>query len=350
MAYKYNSNEAEKFKNEMEQKVLDISKNFSQNPDELLEYLKFSQKFYEYSSRNKKLIYSQNRGAELCGSYQSFQEMGYQVQKGEKGMKILVPVTKKFLIIDDKMIPLNRATVQQKEMYNNGTIKCEKKLVFKYGNVFDIAQTDCPKEDYPKILDLGYSSEQHSQLCNVLKEYSNEVLNCIINEDDFSSVNHRGYYSPALNSISISRNFDDTSKLSILSHELGHAILHNNKALENDNRPNCQIEFEADAFSIMIQEYMGVDITKSRKNHISNQHSLINEKFSEKAEVMINSSLDRVTTAFKELVDFIKPHMAELTQNQSIQQETMQNNALDATPIYPNMLPDTGINSMNLSM
>ena len=42
----------------------------------------------------------------------------------------------------------------------NGLIETKQITKFKIGHVFDIAQTNCPVEDYPKIYNMGYSSEQ----------------------------------------------------------------------------------------------------------------------------------------------------------------------------------------------
>ena len=152
--------------------------------------------------------------------------MGYQVKKGEHGMKILVPVLKKFIKVNDEFIPLASATPEQKKLYKENKLEVKEKLFFKVGTVFDIAQTTCPTADYPKYLDLGYSSKKHKDLFQSLKTYSEKEFNCPVHENSFSSVRLRGYYEPATNQILISGNFDDTTKLSVLSHELGHAVLH----------------------------------------------------------------------------------------------------------------------------
>ena len=47
--------------------------------------------FYQYSLRNTALIQGQFKGAQAVGSYKFWQEKGFQVQKGEKAIQILVP-------------------------------------------------------------------------------------------------------------------------------------------------------------------------------------------------------------------------------------------------------------------
>ena len=167
----YDPAKSEQTKEEMKQKVIELAKNFKDNPQNMIEYLQFSTRFYNYSSRNTMLIYQQNPGAMFCNSYKAYQDMGYSVKRGEHGMKILVPTIKTYLNIDGSPVPLSKATKEQKEAYKQHRIEAEQRIHFKVGTVFDIAQTNCPKEDYPKYFDLGYTSEQHKQLYELMKTY-----------------------------------------------------------------------------------------------------------------------------------------------------------------------------------
>lgn len=327
MAYDYDASKSEEQKKEMQQKVIDLAESFKDNPQVFAEYLRFSSQFYNYSARNSMLIYEQNRGARYCNSFKAFKDMGYSVNRGEHGMKILVPTVKTYLHIGDDLIPLSKATAEQKAAYKLHQIQSEQKLYFKVGTVFDIAQTNCPKEDYPKYLDLGYSSEQHAEICNTMKKFCEEKLHCPVHEDNFNSVVLRGYYSPSANFISLSGMFDDTTKLSILTHETGHAILHNDKEMKQEKRPDAQIEFEADATSVMLQSYFGVEIAESRLRHLSDCY---NEMLSDKniTSKDVTASLDRAHKAFKTVVDNVnqelRPELTQ-TQKQASAQKTAEN-------------------------
>lgn len=327
MAYAYDASKSEEQKKEMQQKVIDLAESFKENPQEFVEYLRFSSQFYNYSARNSMLIFSQNEGARYCNSFKAFQDMGYSVKRGEHGMKILVPTVKTYLHIGDDLVPLSKATAEQKAAYKLHQIQSEQKLYFKVGTVFDIAQTNCPKEDYPKYLDLGYSSEQHAQICDTMKKFCEEKLHCPVHESNFNSVVLRGYYSPSANSISLSGMFDDTTKLSILTHEAGHAILHNDKEMMQQKRPEAQVEFEADATSVMLQSYFGVEIAESRLRHLSDCY---NEMLSDKniTSKDVTASLDRAHKAFKIVVENVnqelRPELAQ-TQAQTSEQKTPEN-------------------------
>lgn len=314
------ASKAEEMKKELQQKVIDFAENFKQNPQDIAEYLRFSSQFYNYSSRNSMLIRSQNPGAIFCNSYKQYQNMGLQIKKGEHGMKILVPTYKTYLKIDGDYVPLSNATAEQKKAYKENKIESTQKLFFKVGTVFDISQTNCPIENYPKYLDLGYKSEQHSQIYSVLKNYAENTLHCPVHENAFSSVNMRGYYEPIINSISLSGNFEDTTRLSILSHELAHAVLHNDVNLE---RPTGQKEFEADATSVMLQSYFGIEVAESRLRHLSDSYNemLSNKDITSKDVI---KSLDRAHQAYKQVVTAVNYELKPELQEKEIQGEQKQ--------------------------
>ena len=318
------ASKAEEVKKELQQKVIVLAENFKQNPQDIADYLKFSTKFYNYSSRNTMLIYQQNPGAVFCNSYKSYQDMGYSVKRGEHGMKILVPTYKTYLKIDGALIPLSNATAEQKKAYKDNKIESTQKLIFKVGTVFDIAQTNCPVEDYPKYFDLGYSSEQHAQIYNTLKKFCEDKLNCPVNENAFSSVRLRGYYDPSINSISLSGNFEDTTKLSILSHEAAHAMLHNKPETNQEQQNTAQMEFEADATSIMLQSYFGVEIAESRLRHLSDCYNtmLSNVNITSKD---VCTSLEKAHKAYQTVIESINLELkSEKQQSQEQSKEKQQ--------------------------
>lgn len=344
------ASKAEEMKKELQQKVIDLAESFKENPQDFAEYLKFSSQFYNYSSRNSMLIRSQNPGAIFCNSYKQYQNMGLQIKKGEHGMKILVPTHKTYLKIDGDIVPLSNATAEQKKAYKENKIESTQKLFFKVGTVFDISQTNCPIENYPKYLDLGYKSEQHAQIYNTMKNFCEQQLNCPVHENDFNSVALRGYYSLAENSISLSGMFDDTTKLSILTHEAGHAIMHNDRAMNHENRPSAQVEFEADATSVMLQSYFGIEVAESRLRHLSDSYNemLSNKNITSKDVIQ---SLDRAHQAYKQVVTAVnselKPELHE-KEIQGKQKQSQPEKLVNLLDLCSNTVPSNQTSSNDL--
>lgn len=311
----------------LNKEVLEVAQSFVSNPDDLFEFFDFQNKFYGYSMRNRLLIYNQNPHATFCASYNEHKKQGHPVKKGQHGMKILVPVKKTYLKLENgKSVNLQNATDEQKKAYEQGKIEGKTYQFYKAGTVFDISQTNCPIEDYPKTLDIGYPSEKHKALFNILKEYCETKLDCKVIEDAFSSVSIRGEYNPKKNTIELSGNFNDTTKLSALSHEMGHALLHNDNTKAIDKRPMCQIEFEADAVSIMLSKKLGVDISSSRQEHFSNTLKNMN-KLENYTPEMVEESLHRANKAYTDVAKEIdKSFSMELNQTQNIQNKVTQAN------------------------
>lgn len=80
-------------------KLDEIADNICQDPDELEKFVKSWQNgFHNYSINNTILIWLQKPEAienPLIAGYKSFQAMGRQVNKGERSIRILAPMTKK---------------------------------------------------------------------------------------------------------------------------------------------------------------------------------------------------------------------------------------------------------------
>lgn len=166
MSYKVSENKKAEWKeqakenqNQARELILSVSKSYTENPEKMAEVLEFASRFYQYSLHNMQLIYAQNNHAAFVQSFDAWKKMDAHVKKGENGMKIWVPVKLTILILSDgQTVPLSEASEEQKKGYYNGYIEGKKVLRFKIGTVFDIAQTDFPKERYPELYSMGYSS------------------------------------------------------------------------------------------------------------------------------------------------------------------------------------------------
>ena len=87
-----------------------------QNPEGVKEYLDFMSRMHDYSPRNQMLLQNQYKGAHGVAGKKHFEEMGFNIRDGEKPLKVLAPVFKKFTVDqDNNYIPLNRPTKEQKE-------------------------------------------------------------------------------------------------------------------------------------------------------------------------------------------------------------------------------------------
>lgn len=313
------------------EKLQEFAESYKENPETIADYLQFSQRFYEYSVKNTELIYQQNRGATFVKSYADWKKEGVSVKKGEKGIAIWVPVQVTLLEIgDDKYISLREATESQKKEYKEGKIKGTKRLRYKIGHVFDIAQTTFPKEQYPKMYDMGEVSKDKEKLIDILKTYSERELGCAVLHEDLHSIAIRGYYCN--NKIVLNPNLNTTEELSTLTHEMGHAMAHNKE--KDKGQGSAQKEFEADCVSIVFQSYLGEEISDTRKRHLAYNYKKYREELekehrvgkSEKAlEQFVNEKMeenfDTVHAIMKENIQKMKKYLHDEEYVRQVKQE-----------------------------
>ena len=217
-------------------------KSYQNNPEDELEMLNYMRKFYNYSMRNTMLIESQYQGAYGVASYKQHQENGYQVQKGQKSIRILAPkIEDVFIDENNAKRPLKYATKEQKQKIKNKQLKVIKSDLRGYipVPVFDITQTDCPVEDYPKLypnrpenFKFNGTDKEFANFFQAIKNYAKDK-NIPVHYEVMSDGAQKGYYVPATNEIAIRSTLTEQEQAKVLLHELAHAEMHNHNKMKN---------------------------------------------------------------------------------------------------------------------
>ena len=128
MSKTYAKKSVEDKRKEVEELTKGMEKKVEQHfhsTEELKDYLSFMGKFYQYSMSNTALIQEQFFGAQAVGSFKFWKDKGFSVNKGEKGIKILVPnkTVPKFKDENGKLKSINKATPQEKKLIQEGKKK-----------------------------------------------------------------------------------------------------------------------------------------------------------------------------------------------------------------------------------
>lgn len=267
-----------------EQLVRETIAGFSKDPAAIAEYLAFAATFRQYSLRNQLLILAQNPGARLCLPFTAWRERGYSVRKGEHGLQILARAPWKGIVVDGTLIPMSEATPEQKALAKSGELEVREGANWKLVTTFDVSQTNFPTDELPEILQMGIPSERHSALYDALKDHCESEMSCPVAdaESTIRSVALKGFYVPSEHRIEVNPLLDDTAKVSTLTHEMGHALLHGKGSDPDITVAQC--EFEADAVGIMLTASLGLPIEQSRAAHISKQYDLLEAAHSDLAE------------------------------------------------------------------
>ena len=219
-------------------------------PDELKKMveiqLKSREGYYRYTLKNLILanyqLYSRTgEGIELLAPYKVWEEKGRYVRKGEKSLRVLAPVFKKYT---------DEVTGEE----------TERLAYFMRVPVFDLSQTNGePLEtDFTHGNDLHFTLEEIVNRGKVKVNFSNKQLT-------------RGYTDGK--EIWVSRHTSVEHQICTYFHELGHFYLHFDSNRERIDRPTR--ELEAEAISYLVSSYLGIvnDESPAYILHWTNQHS-----------------------------------------------------------------------------
>ena len=219
------------------------------------------------------------KGAYGVASYKDFQKLGYQVQKGETSISILAPSTQK-LFKDEKGTNklLKYATKEQKEKIKNGVLeKFDTSMKFVPVPVFDVTQTDCPPEDYPKLYPnkpenfiFGGTEKEFTTFYQALHKYANEQ-NLTVEVGKTGSA-AKGYYIPSTNEIVLSERLDSKEQAKVLLHELAHANMHHATKMATKDKelgtPQV-LEYQAEMTAYVVSNQFGLDSEDYSKSYLA---------------------------------------------------------------------------------
>lgn len=212
-------------------------------------YLQTMAKFHRYSFNNSLLIHVQNPDATHVAGYNRWKDLGRQVRKGEKAMKIFVPYRRK---VEDP-------DTGEEDYRVTG---------FGIGNVFDIASTDGePLPEPPRVIE---STEVNDVSREVNKRLSRFGIDSglLMESKDFPGGAH-GFWHPYKRQIVIrsAAYFDEESgeerylvdplnvtKTKTLTHEMAHFVADHKGA---DDRHDAEVVAEGSAYVAL--KHFGLD-------------------------------------------------------------------------------------------
>ena len=247
------------------EQIQNLCNSFKKDPQQYVEYLKFSARFYKYSGRNMMLIYHQKPSANFVASRTAFKDMGYDLKPGQWKYPawIIRPETKTLFVTADGVVAdIKCATAQEKADIRDGKIPTEKFTYFRAAKVYEIGQTTCPAKDYPQILGHGIDDQQHKELYTRLQAVAG-MSGFIVSEEPLPS-SEFGYCSHDKR-IVISDSLGAPQKLATLNHEFAHGLLH----LTSDLSPAVE-EFEAESVALIMQQRLGLPVEDLTVQYVKN--------------------------------------------------------------------------------
>lgn len=280
------------------------------SPEDIKKLGEYLKNFYRYSIRNMFLIDSQFEGAIAVGSFKFWKDKGFTVNKGEKGIQVLVPtkLADRFEDKEGNIKLISKATEQELELIKKNELQFLKgATVFKKGYVFDISQTNATLEDIPKLFpnrwlegDVKNYNLMNRALENIAKKINVKIINPKSELGTAKGVTYLSTREVALNP----RN-SEIQNIKTLAHELAHAKLH----IGNNEISKQAKEFQAEFVAYTVCKYFNIDTSEYSFNYIKGWGQSLNQ------EDKINLLKDvRETT--KEFIEVIEDTLIQEKNNQ----------------------------------
>ena len=232
------------------------------NSEDYKRWLNFYDGFHQYSFNNTMLIYMQNPSASLCAGFNTWKNKKRYVKAGEKGLKILAPITETVLrevpVLDDDGKPI---------LDENGKEQTKKVKEKVFANKFYVTSTfDVSQTEGEPIPELSYSgTSEKVENYGAVKKVLEEIAPFPVEYTDELQEGCDGRCSYTAEQIYIRNDMEDAKTVEVLIHEIGHAYMHDKTRFEEAKEHLKVIsdrdsrEIQAESLSYIVTHKLGLD-------------------------------------------------------------------------------------------
>lgn len=273
-------------------------------------YLNTMSKFHNYSFNNTLLIAMQRPDATLVAGYQTWKKkFNRQVQRGEKGIKIIAPAP----IKEKRRVEKVDEETQEIVIGDDGQPETEivERITprFRVTTVFDVSQTE--GEPLPTLgtTELEGNVVIYEDFMKGLEELSPVPFR-------FEDIGNgaKGYYSEKY--IAIQRDMSNAQTMKTAVHETAHAILHDRDIMQENgvSKDRTTKEVEAESVAYVVCSHFGLDTSEYSFSYIAGWSS--NKEMSE-----LRNSMDMIRVTSSKLIEDITEKLIELRKEKAIEEE-----------------------------
>lgn len=186
-------------------------------------------RFHHYSLRNQHLIMMQSPNATRVAGFKAWHGFGRHVMKGEKGIKILRPIS-----------------YQKKDSEFAEDDPRSKGIGFAVTHVWNETQTE--GEDLPDLTHI--SGSEHAATLDRMTKFATDN-NITVERGDTGTA--KGYAQPDQKLINLSDKIDKNEAVGVLAHELAHIMIDQSGKLTEIK------EYEADLSAYLFCDRFGIE-------------------------------------------------------------------------------------------
>ncbi|WP_214404799.1 ArdC-like ssDNA-binding domain-containing protein [Pseudonocardia lacus] len=223
--------------------------------------LRAATKFHRYSFRNMMLLWAQaeQRGITLSAvaGFSAWKALGRSVRKGERGLQILAPVTRR--TTDEHDDPVDGDTAGPRPEEKGG-----RRVVagFRVAHVFDVSQTDgapLPEPPRPVPLAGADTTALWEPLANLVRAAGFAL------QRRPETGQAQGWTDYVNRVVAVRPDIDDAYAVAVLAHELGHI----RAGHEHRKIGRAQAETEAESIAFIVMAAHGGDSTSSAVPYVA---------------------------------------------------------------------------------
>ena len=306
---------------------------YFESPEKIKKYLSFMSKFYKYSLNNSILIDNQFSGAVGVGSYPFWKEKGYKVNKGEQGIKILVPQIGKDNFKNEKgeTKPIDKATKEENIKIKNKDFEVKKgRIHFGQGYIFDVSQTNAKTQDLPEIFPnrwLEGTVKNYNTLYKGMEKIAKSIDVKIVAPKEELGV-AKGVSYTYKKEVALNPRNTELQNVKTLLHELTHAKLH---TMGNLNKYEAhEKEFQAELTAYTVCSHFGIDTSEYSLKYL---HDWTKDRtLNDKKELL--KEIRETSIGYIEILEEVLINEKEIEQKQSDEKkiyEITEVNKIDKT-------------------
>src|SRR5437763_12631695 len=188
------------------------------------EMLAVAARFHTYSANNVWLILAQHPTATRVAGYRTWQQLGRQVRRGERGLAIFAPCLRKTETTDEP------AGAEPRRVLSG----------FRVVHVFDISQTD--GDDLPAVRPTLLAGYDAAGLWDRLAAQVH-AAGYTLERGECGGAN--GYSHALTHTVRVRDDVSDRQGAKTLAHELAHVLLHSDPPCTKGERDVAEVEAES---------------------------------------------------------------------------------------------------------
>ncbi len=223
-------------------------------------WLDTAAKFHNYSFGNTLLIAAQKPEATQVAGYTLWQQLGRQVDKGQRGISIIAPVTRKVEVDQAESAPAAEHQSGERSATNSGESAGSARHVsgFRAAYVWDVSQTSgdpLPDRPRPELL----AGQAPDGLWESLAAQC-EAAGFTVDRRGIDGAKN-GFTDFKTREVVVRADVEPAQAVKTLAHELGHVLMHDPASFAEGETRTCRGagEVEAESMAYLVAAEHGLD-------------------------------------------------------------------------------------------